>query len=137
MSQDSGLFPEDINVTPTHPLKEFFILVGGVVAILVGAFFVLGWFGGWIAVRLPADYEQKLGAAFLSAEENKEKNENLIQAETYVQNLLHRLTASIPEKQSILHPQCSNHSSPTSQGFSCGSSLRGSCTALPETPSAC
>ena len=49
----------NVNVSPTHPLKEFAILAGGLLAIVVGVYLALGLAVDLIFPRLSMDLEKK------------------------------------------------------------------------------
>jgi len=51
---------EGINVSQEHPLKEFFQLTAGVVALAALAIVVLHFTAGFIATKIPFSFEQKL-----------------------------------------------------------------------------
>ena len=55
----------NVNVTPTHPLKEFAILAGGLLAIVIGVYLALGLAVDLIVPRLSMDLEKKLAGAFI------------------------------------------------------------------------
>jgi Zn-dependent protease with chaperone function len=55
----------NVNVSPTHPLKEFAILAGGLLAIVVGVYLALGLAVDLIVPRLSMDLEDKLAVAFI------------------------------------------------------------------------
>jgi Zn-dependent protease with chaperone function len=57
----------NVNVSPTHPLKEFAVLAGGLLAIAVGVYLALGLMVDLIVPRLSMDLEKKLGGAFIGA----------------------------------------------------------------------
>jgi len=52
--------PEGINVSREHPLKEFAVLVGGTVALILAIVLILGWLAESIATRIPFSYEQEI-----------------------------------------------------------------------------
>jgi len=52
-------------VTPTSPLKEFAILAGGLLAIVVGLYLLLGLAVDWVAPRIPVQVEKKIAVPFL------------------------------------------------------------------------
>ena len=52
--------PEGINTTSTHPLKEFAILSGGVLGLIIVAVFTLGLLAENLAVYIPFSVEQQL-----------------------------------------------------------------------------
>ena len=55
----------NVNVSPTHPLKEFAILAGGLLAIAVVVYLALGLAVDLIVPRLSVDLEKKLAGAFM------------------------------------------------------------------------
>ena len=55
----------NVNVSPIHPLKEFAILAGGLLAVVVGIYLVLGLAVDLIVPRLSMDMEKKLAGAFI------------------------------------------------------------------------
>ncbi len=55
----------NVNVSPTHPLKEFAILAGGLLAIVVGVYLALGLAVDLIVPRLSMDVEKVLADAFI------------------------------------------------------------------------
>ncbi len=63
----------NVNVSPTHPLKEFAILAGGLLAIVVGVYLALGLAVDLIVPRLSMDLEKKLAGAFVGRLVEKEE----------------------------------------------------------------
>lgn len=55
----------NVNVSATHPLKEFAILAGGLLAIAVGLYLALGIAVDLIVPRLSVNLEQKIAGAFM------------------------------------------------------------------------
>lgn len=55
----------NVNVSPTHPLKEFAILAGGLLAIAVGAYLALGLAVDLIVPHVSMNLEKKLAGAFM------------------------------------------------------------------------
>lgn len=55
----------NVNVSPTHPLKEFAVLAGGLLAIAIGLYLALGLAVDLIVPRLSMDLENKLAGAFM------------------------------------------------------------------------
>ncbi len=55
----------NVNVSKTHPLKEFAILAGGLLAFIVGIYMALGLAVDLIVPRLSMDLEQKIANAFV------------------------------------------------------------------------
>ncbi len=55
----------NVNVSPTHPLKEFAVLAGGLLAIVVAVYLILGLAVDLIVPRLSMDLEEKLAGTFI------------------------------------------------------------------------
>jgi len=55
----------NVNVSPTSPVKEFVLLTGGLVAIAVGVYFLLGVVVNLVVPRLSVDFEKKLATALM------------------------------------------------------------------------
>lgn len=55
----------NVNVSKTHPLKEFAILAGGLLAIVIGLYLALGLVVDLIVPRLSMDLEKKMAGAFV------------------------------------------------------------------------
>ena len=54
----------NVNVSPTSPLKDFFVLAGGLLAICVGLYVILGFCVDFIVPHLPPETEAALGSPF-------------------------------------------------------------------------
>jgi Zn-dependent protease with chaperone function len=55
----------NVNVSPTHPLKEFAILAGGLLAVIIGVYLALGLAVDLLVPRLSMDLEKKLAGVFI------------------------------------------------------------------------
>lgn len=55
----------NVNVSPTHPLKEFAILAGGLLAIVITVYLGLGLAVDLLVPHLSMDLEKKLAGAFM------------------------------------------------------------------------
>ncbi|MBI5041380.1 MAG: M48 family metallopeptidase [Gammaproteobacteria bacterium] len=60
MQYENPEIPEGINVTPEHHLKEFAVLVGGALALILAIVLLLGWLAESIAAHIPFSYEQEI-----------------------------------------------------------------------------
>lgn len=78
----------NVNVSPTHPLKEFAILAGGLLAIVVGVYLALGLAVDLIVPRLSMDLEKKLAGAFVG---RLAENEDVADTTQSLQSLVDRL----------------------------------------------
>jgi len=86
----------NVNVSPRSPIKEFFILVGGILGVALAVYVILGIAAELIVSRLPPDFETKLGAVYSRAyPEAKQRTE----AETCLQKILDRLQEGLPPGQ--------------------------------------
>lgn len=80
----------NVNVSPTHPLKEFAILLVGLLAIVVGVYLALGLAVDLIVPRLSMDLEKKLAGAFIG---QLIENEDAADTTRSVQAMVDRLKA--------------------------------------------
>ena len=55
---------ENVNISPTHPLHEFLILLGGLGGLLILAWLLLGWAVDWLVPRLDPKSEQQLAQLY-------------------------------------------------------------------------
>lgn len=72
----------NVNVTPESPLKEFFILAGSLIGIIVGLYLMLGVAVDLIIPRLSPSLETKMALPFLKAfpeDSNDEKAHRFVQ----------------------------------------------------------
>lgn len=77
--------PEGINASEEHPLKEFGLLVAGILGGLAVITLVLAWFAGALAGYIPFQAEQRLAAQFSPATISSP------QLQQYLQTLADRL----------------------------------------------
>lgn len=80
----------NVNVTPTSPLKELAVLVGGLLAIVLGLYILLGFAVDLIAPRMSVELEKKLAAPFIR---KFEKETPSTENETYLQSIVDDLQA--------------------------------------------
>ena len=85
----------NVNISHTSPLKEFFVLSGGVFVVLIAIYVLLGFCVDLFAPRIPFDVEQALSKPFESIYAAAEKNEKSQRLE----ELLRALTEVMPEKR--------------------------------------
>ena len=78
----------NVNVSPTHPLKEFAILAGGLLAIAVGVYLILGLAVDLIVPHISLDLEKKMASAFIGRFAKVDEN---VQATRSLQDLVDRL----------------------------------------------
>jgi len=75
----------NVNITPTSPLKELVVLVGGLLAIGVGIYVLMGFAVDLIAPRISPDLEKKLATPFLHT---LKKSTATHKQQPYVQSLV-------------------------------------------------
>lgn len=92
---DNPLIPEGINVSPTHPLKEFALLVGGISALLLVTVLALSLAAGYLVRFIPFAQEQAL-ANSVAGDWLKTRHEGpALRKEQYLQALADRLAANL------------------------------------------
>lgn len=92
--------PEGINVSRAHPLKEFLLLGGGALLLVVLFAFLLGQFGGRLARLLPFEYEAEIAPVEMLSSDAPEA------LQAYLDGLAGRLAAHMdlpPGMQYRLH----------------------------------
>ena len=92
--------PEGINVNTEHPLKSFFILTAGTIAVVVVIITILGLAADYLVKYIPVDYEQDVfskDGLYLMPFPIDESTEGM-QARQYVQNLVDELHAAAGEE---------------------------------------
>ncbi len=84
----------NVNVTPTSPVKEFFVLAGGLLAIAIGLYLILGFAVDLIVPHLSIDFEKKLATPFVRhfASESKTSDQS-----RYVEGLVGNLKKNCAE----------------------------------------
>ena len=85
----------NVNVSRTSPLKEFAILLGGILGIIIVVYAALGIALDFIVTSLPVSIEQKLGSLYSSIYEDSE----VTPAGTALQSMLDRLADEIPSNK--------------------------------------
>jgi Zn-dependent protease with chaperone function len=80
----------NVNVSPTHPLKEFAILAGGLLAIVVGVYLALGLAVDLVVPHISMNLEKKLAGAFV---ERFAQTDETAETTRSIQALVDRLQA--------------------------------------------
>lgn len=86
---------ENVNVTPISPLRELFVLLGGILGALLIIYLVLGFALDVLVMRMPEELEAKIGAFFSKNYRLKEPSSN----ELKIQKLLDELASLVDEKE--------------------------------------
>lgn len=81
---------ENVNVSKTHPLREFALLLGGLTAFIVGIYLILGVAVDWIVPHISPEFERKIIAliSFDEKLEGKKKNKKKQKAKSKEQEYL-------------------------------------------------
>lgn len=92
---------ENVNISKTHPLKEFFKLFIGLLVILICLYIILGLLVDFVATALPEDIEDSLGRFYKPLWEGKSIEAPEV---TSIQELLDSLSAQLnPPKSYHVH----------------------------------
>lgn len=88
--------PEGINVSDTHPLKEFAVLAIGIGSALFLAIFILAWLAQTLAPHIPFSAEQRIAdsvaSRWLAEQESQNTTDNINQRiSTYLNDLAQSL----------------------------------------------
>ncbi len=78
----------NVNVTPTSPVKEFFVLTGGLLAIVVAIYFLMGLAVNLLVPHLSVEFEKKLAGLFMP---EFEQDAGFKRQEDYLQSLADQL----------------------------------------------
>jgi beta-barrel assembly-enhancing protease len=87
--------PEGINVSPTHPLKEFALLLAGVSALAVSVVLVLSLLAGTLVRHVPFAQEKALAQSVGAQLPKTQKSAVDRQREHYLQALAERLSQAM------------------------------------------
>ena len=86
-------FPEGINTSQEQPLKEFFLLVTGVVLAIVVFVACVTYFAQALSPYIPFAWEKSwVSSVVIQADEAEEENQIMQEAQIALQDLLHKLT---------------------------------------------
>jgi len=91
----------NVNVSHTSPLKELFLLLGGLLGLLLLIYVVLGFAVDFVVMRLPPDLERHLEFFFVRAFADRERTP----ADDYLQELVDELVelSSLPRSDYEVH----------------------------------
>ena len=87
--------PEGINVSPTHPLKEFGLLLGGISALVFIAVLALSVAAGYLVRFIPFAQEQALASSINADRLKQSHSAEDKRREQYLQSLGNRLSAAM------------------------------------------
>ena len=86
---------DNVNISWTSPLKELFLLLGGVLGIVLLVYIALGFAVDVVVKKLPAEIEKDLGGLYSGMYENTEKTP----AGLRLQQILDELVKQLPERE--------------------------------------
>jgi Zn-dependent protease with chaperone function len=89
MQYSNPKIPEGINTSQEHPLKEFFILTAGAIAVIVVIAVLLGYFGGALARLVPFEMEREWTQGII------EKSKDRSELEQYLYSVSDRVANSM------------------------------------------
>lgn len=103
--------PEGINVSPTHPLKDFALLVGGISALILVAVLALSLLAGQLARHVPFEQERALAGSLGRWLPETPAEPAHRERQQYLQQLADRLATAMdlaPEMTLTVHYSASN-----------------------------
>lgn len=111
--------PEGINVTDEHPLKSFFILTAGTIAVIIIIVSILGFAADYLVKYIPVEYEQDLFSKdrLYLMPFAVDESETGIEANQYVQNLVDELHAMAGDEFADHHFQVEIADDQTANAF--------------------
>ncbi len=80
----------NVNVSPRSPIKEFFLLLGVILAVVIGVYVVLGMAVDRVVTRLPHGTEEHLGSLYSKLYEDSEKGTAGAELQGLLDDLLQR-----------------------------------------------
>ena len=103
MEYDNPEIPEGINVSKEHPLKEFVVLVGGVLALLFSAILIVGFAAESLAHLIPFEVEKKLTSGIDISDGDSVTPDKELEIQKYLQDLAKRIVVAqdLPKDMSI------------------------------------
>lgn len=84
---------ENVNISRTSPIREFFLLLGGVLGVILIVYIALGFAVDIVVTKLPPEIEQSLGRLYSKIYENTEETTTGIQ----LQEILDGLAKELPK----------------------------------------
>lgn len=93
--------PEGINTSKEHPLKEFTLLIIGALLLIVSASLLFGFFGSWLAGKIPFSAEVKIANLYEISLKKKSPEQRKLQI--YLQSLADIIgrTQQLPSEMKI------------------------------------
>jgi predicted Zn-dependent protease len=85
---------ENVNVSKSSSIKDFFVLLFGTLAILIAIYIILGMLVGTVVTKLPEGLESKIGKVFTADLEKSERTDD----ELALQKLLDEMLVYYPHE---------------------------------------
>ena len=76
---------KNVNVTPSSPIQEFYILTAGILGIIIGIYLILGFAVDLIVPHISPDFENRMATHFLRSVSNDDAGNDPC---SYVQSLV-------------------------------------------------
>ena len=86
------------NIANDPPWRLVAILGGGFIAVILAAWFVLGWIGGSLAKQVPDGVEQRLGE-FIPVEQMQGQSPELLAARDHLQGIVDVMATELPPRE--------------------------------------
>ena len=96
MRYQTPKIPEGINVSNTHPLKTFSVLIVGLLIVLLLSAWLLGIGGGYLAKKIPFEQELRLAETYQEAEDPQ------TELSLYLQQIADRVSAAMSLDESMV-----------------------------------
>ena len=94
----------NVNVSPTSPLREFFVLTGGLLGIVIGIYLILGLAVDMIVPHISIDLEKKIAPPFIrSINEKSEDSQRARLVQSMVEDLQGRCANSTYQLKVHVH----------------------------------
>ncbi len=85
---------ENVNISSSSPVREFFILLGSLLGTCALVYVILGLAVDLVVPRLPAELEQSLGKVFLNSYGRLEKTPSEIELQKLLDSLSNKMSAN-------------------------------------------
>ena len=80
----------NVNITPVPPVREFFVLIGGLLAILILTYAALGIVVDQLVDRMPQKMDSLLGAVFSEKFSDKDRSDGELKLQKMLDDLLEK-----------------------------------------------
>ena len=98
MKYTPSLIKKNVNVSKESPIREFFILLSGLLSIIMGLYFVLGFAINILVPKISPELENTLGNSLINRFKTEENAEKDVKALQEFADKLHQKCINIPYK---------------------------------------